>query len=439
MRIAGLTLLAKVGGLVRSRAAGAAIAQIWQAAGGFGLQLAAAWTLGAAGLGLVSLCLGVIVMATAVTSGMVGDSLVVLDRSDRRIRGALQAWALILACLGGLAAGVGMALSRLTTGQAVLFALALVIFQAAELVRRLLMANLLFWRLVVQDSVAVGATLAVVATWHALAGLSLGAFFVAMTVGQSLGVVVGMALVPASDRRWVSMRGANLRRVGGYGAWRGAQVGVPPALLTAARVLITLFTGAVALGLVEAARILAAPLLLVVQGLGSYLFSSYARDAHLGARVLRARAWRASGAMVASVLVLGAVLVALTPVLGPLITASGFEIARVTVAGWVLYVAASASLQPFASLAAVLGQQRRVFGCRLIDALFAAALLALLLGVGVSAAWAPYALACGLALGGVLVRRLVLAPLIRSPHSTDGGPQQDGRTLPEDIVRTEQR
>lgn len=415
-------MLGKVGNLLRSRATGAAIAQMLQAVGSFGLQIAAAWTLGAAGLGLLSLCLGVIVMATALTSGMVGDSLVVLDRADRRIRAALQAWALILGSLGGLMAGAGMALSWLNLGQAGLFAAALVAFQFEELIRRLLMAHLLFWRLIVVDSVAVGTTLAVVAGWHMLGTLSLGAFFVAMVAGQTVGIVVGIALLPAVERRWVGMRGAALKRVAGFGIWRSAQVTVPPAVLTAARLLITLFAGGAVLGLVEAARILVAPLLLVVQGLGSYLFSSYARDAGLGQQVLYARAWRASLAMIAGVSTLGIIIVAITPTLGEVITGSQFEVERGTVAAWTLYVAASASLQPFASLAAVLGRQRRVFLCRTMDAMFGVGLLGVLLGVGLSAAWAPLALACGLFVGGVLVRRLVLAPLVRSgPDRVDGG------------------
>lgn len=410
-------MIRRIGQFMRSRAVGAAVAQVWQALGSFGLQIAAAWSLGAAGLGLVSLCLGVIVLTTALVSGMVGDSLIVLDRSDRRIRGALQFWGLILCSVAGLTAGSAMAVSWLTITQAVLFALALVAFQIEELVRRLLMANVLFWRLVAVDSVAVGTTLAGVAVWHAVAELSLGVFFGAMLIGQGLGTVTGLALTPAADRRWVSMRGAALRQVASYGIWRGAQISVAPAVLTTSRLLITLFAGAAALGQVEAARIVAAPLLLLVQGLGSYLFSTYSRDSALGARVLRTRARRASLGMIAGLVVLGAVLVIITPVLGRFVTASGFEIERITVACWVLYVMASASLQPFASLGAVLGRQRRLFLCRVLDAVFAASLLTAILATGVSPDWAPLPLACGLALGGLLVRAWVLAPLT---HDAEG-------------------
>lgn len=85
----------------------AILAQVWQAAGSFALQVIAAHLLGAPGLALVSLCLGVIVLATAVSSGVVGDSLTVLDRRDPGIRGGLIAWILLLALVGATVGGRG--------------------------------------------------------------------------------------------------------------------------------------------------------------------------------------------------------------------------------------------------------------------------------------------------------------------------------------------
>ena len=108
-----------------------------------------------------------------------------------------------------------------------------------------------------------------------------------------------------------------------------------------------------ALGLVEAARIFVAPALLTVQGLGSYLLSSYVRDTEQGVDVLRRRAWRASLTMISGAALLGSLIVFAAPYVGPFVTGPSFTIDRVTVAGWVLYVTASASFQPFASLAAV--------------------------------------------------------------------------------------
>lgn len=400
-----------VGGLLRSRAVGAAVAQVWQAVGNFGLQIIAAWTLGAAGLGLISLSLGVIILATALASGMIGDSLVILQRDNPRIRGALLGWALIVAAVSAVVTGVAMAVTLLTPLQAVLFACALVAFQFEELLRRVFMGVMQFWRLVVVDSVAVMGALGSLALVALFGSVTVEAFFAALLFGQLAAIVVAVLLLPREERWLAPVRGADLRAVWAFGSWRGAQVAVPQLMMTASRVLITAFAGGVALGLVEGARILVAPVLLTVQGLGSYLLSTYVRDKAIGVVELRRRAWRASGLMMGAALLAGAAIFALTGPLGRIV--GDIAVERLAVAGWVAYVIASASFQPFASLAAVKGAPRRVFACRVVDASFAAALLVIVLAAGLPAAWAPFVLAAGLVLGGVLVRAAVLAPLTK--------------------------
>lgn len=401
--------------LLRSRAAGAAVAQVWQSVGSFGLQIMAAWTLGAEGLGLISLSLGVIVLTTALSSGMVGDSLVILDRSKPAVRGALQAWALVLVSLSAAIAGSAMAFTVLSPLQALLFAGALAAFQVEELIRRVLMGVMQFWRLVVLDTAAVITSLAIVGVAAGIGTVSVEIFFSALLLGQVAGIAVGIALLPATERLWHRLRGSAFGSVGAFGAWRGAQVAVPQLMLTLYRVLVTAFAGGAALGLVEGARILVAPVLLTVQGFGSYLLSSYVHDSALGMRVLRQRAWRASLLLMSGALVAGTAVTLLAPSLGQFVSGSNFSIRRLTVAGWVLYAIASASFQPFASLAGVKGRQQRVFACRVVDAIFALALLVMLFAWGLDVAWAPFILAAGLFLGGVLVRGFIITPLTKLP------------------------
>ena len=412
-------MMGQIVALARSRAAGAAAAQVWQAVGSFGLQIVAAWTLGPVGLGLISLSLGIVVLSTALASGMIGDSLVILDRSKPAVRGALQGWALILGAASGIVAAVAMGFTLLTPVQAVLFAAALVAFQFEELLRRVFMGLMEFWKLILIDGAALVTALAIIAGFVLTHSISVEAFFGALLIGQLVGIGVAVLLLPAGERVWAPLRGADYRPVAAFGAWRGAQVAVPQLMLTLARVLVIAFAGGVALGLVEGARIFVAPVLLVVQGLGSYLLSSYVRDQELSVLRLRRRAWRASLMLMSGALVLGTGIVLSAPYLGHLVSGPSFSLDRLTVAGWVCYVMASASFQPFASLAAVKGRQRRVFTCRLIDAGFAAILLTGLLAAGVSAAWTPFVLAAGLVLGGLLVRQFVLAPLSKpSANST---------------------
>lgn len=406
----------RVAGLVRSRALAAVVAQVWQAVGSFALQIIAAWLLGAAGLGLISLCLGIIILATALTSGMVGDSLVILDRHDRRIRGGLQVWALILAVTSMVVAGTWTALSGLLTPlQALLFAAALGAFQLEELVRRVFMATMHFWRLVVIDSTAVLCSLATIGISALVSTVGIATFFLGLLIGQLAGIVVGVAMLPVGERRLVSLRGAGIRTVAAFGSWRGAQVSVPPLVLTAARMVVTVAVGRAALGEVEAARIYVAPALLAVQGLGSYLLSSYVRDKASEVAVLKRRAWRASLVMMGAAALAGVALAFSAPMLGRFVTGPSFSVDQLAVAGWACYVAASASCQPFASLAAVRGRQVKVFICRSINASVAIAVLwVLLVPLGASASWTPFALAAGLLLDGVLVRHFVLRPLARA-------------------------
>ncbi len=115
--------------------------------------------------------------------------------------------------------------------------------------------------------------------------------------------------------------------------------------------------------------------------------------------------------MIGGALVIGAVIVGVAPLVSGLVSGPHVALDRVALAGWALYVAASASLQPFASLAAVLGRPSRVLRCRSVDAAFVITLLPILLGLGLSVSWSPFVLAAGLALGGILVRQFALKPL----------------------------
>ena len=394
---------------------GAVVAQVWQALTSFLLAVAAARLLGATGLGTFSLCLGVIVLATAVVSGMVGDSLVILDRHDRSVRGGLVGWTLILsaATMVGSAVVLG-ATGALTVPEAVVFGAALAAFVLESILRRVFMAGLFFWRLVLVDGAGLVLTLVVIVVAALTSHASLFSFFLALLVGQAVATVVGIVLLEPAERHLAPVNRHGLAVVARVGVWRGAQVSIPPLVLTGMRVVVIAAAGAAVLGQVEAARIFAAPALLVVQGFGSYLLSTYSRDKRLGLPALTRRATRAALAL-AGVAVLGAVALALlVPVLGPLLVGPAVGVDALAVLGWGLYVAGTATCQPFASLAAVHGQQVRVFLCRCVDGAVAlGALSLLLLTTPSSVVWTPFVLAGGLFLGGVLVRLFALRPALR--------------------------
>jgi len=402
--------LAKPRRAAHSPAIAAALAQLAQAAGSFMLQVVAAHAMGARGLGVVSLCLGTMILATAVTSGLVGDSLTVLDRHEPSVRAALQGLTVLLVVGGSVAAGLVLNLAGILDGpQALAFTAATAAFQLEEVLRRVLMAAVRFWTLLVVDAAAVVTTLVALAVLAAMGGIEVGSFLVAIAIGQSVGIAVAFAVLPVDERRLVPMAQPAFRRVLAFGGWRGAQVALTPLGLTASRLVVLSATGAVALGEVEGARVLGAPALLIVQGLGSYLLSTYVRDRDMALVDLRRRARRASMAMAGTAVLVGAGVALLVPVIAPVLIGRSIEVDTVTVVGWALFAAATATMQPFTSLAVARGHQRAVLFVRCLDVTVGVGLLAVALGMlSTSESFTPFILAAGPVLGGVLVRTVVL-------------------------------
>ncbi|WP_457254536.1 hypothetical protein [Pedococcus sp. P5_B7] len=400
--------------LATSRASGAVVAQVWQAAGSFTLQVIAAHLLGARGLGVVALCLGVIVLTTAITSGFVGDSLTVLDRADARVRAALQVWTAALAVIGpGVAGAVLWVTGTLDGRESAVFVVAAALFQVEEVARRLLMAGLRFWRLVVVDGTALVVALTTVVLTASLGSITLGTFLAAVAVGQLAGLVVAIRLLPSHERWLAPMSMASLRAVAAFGAWRGAQVAVNPGVFTAMRVLVVASAGGAALGQVEAARIYVAPTILAIQGFGSYLLASYARDRDRPLASLVPSAVRASAVLALGVLLVGAALWALVPVVGPWITGGSFTLPAVTVLGWSVYAASTATFTPLLCLAVSRGQQRAPLAIRAVDATVSLGALSLLLWAGMPFTATPFALAAGPIVGGLATRALVIGSMLR--------------------------
>jgi hypothetical protein len=274
------------------------------------------------------------------------------------------------------------------------------------------MVNQRFWRLLPVDTAALVVSVTVVALASATGLLSLSAFLVAIACGQIVGCLLALVLIPAEDRVVVGLSGAAWQRVGRFGVWRGGQVGITPTLLTIARGAVIATAGAAALGALEGARILVAPAVLVVQGVGAYLLTSYVRDQHLALPALISRATRASFALGSASLAAGALAALAVPIIGPMLTGGRFMIEPLAVLAWACYSAFVATLQPFASLAAARHRQRAVFTARLVDSSLGAALVTLVCVTGLPVELVPVALGLGPAVGGLLVRRLVLAPMV---------------------------
>ncbi len=142
-------------------------------------------------------CSARMVMATALSTGLVGDSLTVLDRHDPVVRSAL---ARIAAAVVASAALTGLVLGSLVVGlspgECVALAAATAAFLTADLGRRLLMATLRFWHLVVVDGLGFLAAMAVLAIAASTGTVSLGDVLLALAAGPGHRVP-GRARLPA--------------------------------------------------------------------------------------------------------------------------------------------------------------------------------------------------------------------------------------------------
>lgn len=394
---------------VRAQAAGGVAAQFAQAGSSFALQIVAVRLLGLEGLGVFAALYGLIILGTAVGSGVVGDSLTVLARRETRVRAALQVLWLVIPLSAGIAMGIGVSISGVGDQTlAVAAGAATVAFIAEDAVRRLLMASLRFWRIVVVDLTGLVVTLGVLGALSATGPLTVEHPFFALAAGQTVALVCAVALCPAAERRWVPCRRARLGSVLSYGGWRAVQVAVRPALLAGVRIGGLTLATAAAVGQLEAARIYLAPVLILVGGLSTVLMARQAMDRaeHAGEAIVSAD--RAARRITTAALTVLAVAVLGSPLLSPLITGGDFELPKVALVGWSMYAAALGFAAPYGTLAAVRCPQRAVVIVRLVEGVLASAVVALVLFSTEDVMWAPAGLAGCAVLGGVLLRRLLL-------------------------------
>jgi O-antigen/teichoic acid export membrane protein len=405
------------------RATGAVAGQVTLAFGSFVLQLVAARALGPDGFGVFAMLFGALVMATALSSGLVGDSLTVLDRHDPVLRSALaRVAAAVVACAAGVGVILGSLVVGLSSPECVALAAATAAFLTADLGRRLLMAALRFWHLVIVDGAGFLAAMTVLATAASSGTVSLGDVLLALAVGQGTACLVALACLPAGERARPELRWGGMREVFGFGGWRAAQQFVRPTALNATRVVVLVAVGAAAVGQLEAARLVVAPAMLLVQGLGSYLFATYAADRTLPLVESLRRADHGAAAMLTGAVVVTLTAATLLPAAAPLL-GPGYDLPLLAVVGWGVYAASCAAVLPYGSLAAVRGRPAAVLVVRVVDSVLALAAVAVaLLVLGAPAGVTPWLLAAGSFVGGALCRQLLLVPRLPRPGTVGGTP-----------------
>lgn len=393
---------------MKGKAFSAVSAQAAQALASFSLQILVARLLGIEEFGRFAILYGVIIVTTAVVTGLVGDSLVVLDRADRMIRAGLELALIAALSVMAVVAGAIVAIARFgSMAEAVLFCFALVAFGTEEIVRRVLMAHMQFGRVIAADLSGLALVLVVVACAELSGALSLAIVLGALCAGQILACLVGWRLVPSVDRRLVGLRGARWRDVLAYGAWRALQQVLRPGLFTVVRLLVLTLAGVAAVGLLEAARTYTSPLTLVIGGLSSFLFVRYANQRKAGTSGSLRDADRTVAGLVCMSILMSGIALVLAPWVTPFLF--GVSIDSLAMVAWLLYGLSVAVVTPYGALGAVAGRQTAVFLLRLADTALAVIAASSMLLLGAPPSSVPLALAVASALGGLCLRRLVAA------------------------------
>ncbi|MFD8496741.1 hypothetical protein [Amycolatopsis sp. NPDC059657] len=346
----------------------------------------AARELGLAEYGVFAVFLALLVSATALHAGYVGDSLAVLDRFDLRLRASMVSSALLSFGLCGTA-GVVFALALRDLGTGLVFAGMVVLWLAEETLRRLLIARMEFWKLVWNDVSYLLGTLVALGAWFLRAReVTMPMLFAAMGVGACTAVVVGLAQLPRSELRALRPGWAGMAEVASFAGWRAAQAALRPTALLLARVLVAQLISLAAVGLLEAARLVVAPLQVIINGAGSFLLAGYASGRVQGTR-------RASLLLTGVTLGGGVVLTLAAGPLGRLMT--GAEVDRWLLLGWVVYLATWAAGLPFVTAVVARKRSRAVFLVRVVDSVAGLALAAVALTLDFPLALVPWLMAFG--------------------------------------------
>lgn len=404
----------------RSRPVAAVLSQGLVAGSSLVLQLIALRELGTDGLGAFAVLFGILITINSVQSGWLGDSLTVLDRFDPGIRRALVRSQIAIVGLVFVASTLlSLPVAGVDTTTAVLFGLAAVAWVIEETLRRLLIARREFWKLVANDAAFALGSFGLVGTVLVTGGtFTLETLIVALLAGAILAIGHGVTQLPTAELSRGMLGPSRMREVASFAVWRSAQVGLRPGSQALVRVIVITAASYEALGQLEAARILLAPVLTIVNGAGVYLLPTYSGQAKAGRR-FRPAVPVAMLVVAGLAAAYGAVAMLLRAPLTDLLTNEAATIPLAALIAWTLYSVGFGAGVPAGNALVARGRSRLAFNVRVVDAA-AGVLLAAVFAMTGLVDWVPLGLAVGTFIGaGLLLHRLARLP---SPDSVFAPP-----------------
>ncbi len=191
-----------------------------------------------------------------------------------------------------------------------------------------------------------------------------------------------------------------------FAAWRSLQAALRPAALLGSRTVVSVAVSTAAVGLLEAGRLVVAPLQVVINGAGGFLLSNFAarmqRDAVNAQRLVNRATWL----LLAGTGIGGVALTLLSNPLGQLLT--GRAVDPLLVLGWVVYLMVWAAGLPHITEVVARRMSREIFVVRLVDSVLGVVLVAIVSALSGSVVAVPWLLACGGVYSAWQVRRLAI-------------------------------
>ena len=252
------------------------------------LQLIALRQLGDRGLGQFALLFGILVTVNSIQSGWLGDSLTVLDRFDPGIRRALvHSQVTIVVAVFSVTTVLALPVGGVDATTALLFGIASTAWVIEETLRRLLIARREFTKLVVNDASFAFGSFGLIGFVTITGGtFELETLILALLAGASVAIAVGVIQLPSSELSRGLLGPSRMRDVARFAVWRAAQIGLRPGSQALVRTVIVAVASYEALGQLESARLLLAPVLTVVNGAGVLPAAHVLRSGQGGATIL---------------------------------------------------------------------------------------------------------------------------------------------------------
>lgn len=393
--------------IARSKAAAAMLSQGVVAGSSLVLQILASRRLGSEGLGRFSLLVAILITLNSVQSGWIGDSLNVLDRFDPAVRRALliyQCSAFVI--VGTFGVGLALLIQGVGLQNAAIFGGACVLWAAEETGRRLLIARRDFWPLALNDAVYAISSFTylglIAATGY---GLTLTHLLISLVVGATAAIAVALLQLPRTELVSIGRARAQMREVAGFAVWRAAQVGLRPGSLAAVRAIVIGTASVAALGQLEGARLMVAPILTVANGAAVYLLPTYVAAVREHHRFRPAIPVAMAG-LGATCGVYGLVAIVFSSPLTRLLTAGSYDISKLAIVSWVVFAAGFTMGIPLGTAVIAHGASRQVFWARGVDNVVGV----ILAGTFAAMGWlklVPVGLAVGTFLGMFLLHRCI--------------------------------